>query len=261
MRRIALIQPLIATGKSLGIMKAPESIMALAGALEAAEYDVRMYHSAAGDALQNEIESFNPDFVGISTMTPNYPEGRRIAQRIKSWKPSVPIILGGWHASGCVQAYISGQELESLGELLNVDSPFDFVIAGEGEVVLLDLLDQLRSGAFIRAKNGLCFFRRGRINASVPQRIWDLSTLARPSWSGLDINSYRDKRSGDLDLSVHFNRSCRFQCGFCSTPVVYGHGVRTTPAMQAVDYLNHLVETYRPQVVTFTDEDFFAHLK
>lgn len=260
--RVALIQPVPRLrSKSLGIFKSPESIQALAGQLEAFGYNVRMYHSSTGWGMMIRLLLFNPNVVGVSTMTPNFLEGKRIAQLLKLWRPRLPIVLGGWHASGAIQAHLHGQESESLGEILNPNSPFDYVVAGEGEEIFPRLIASLLAGKEVEAEPGVSIFRNGEIQVggSTP-RITNLREIAEPSWSGLKIKRYRDKRSGALDLSVHFNRSCRFQCAFCSTPTVYGHGVRVTPALQAFAYLKSVVVTHRPQVITFTDEDFFAHM-
>jgi radical SAM superfamily enzyme YgiQ (UPF0313 family) len=261
--RVALIQPITPAGKSLGIFKSPESIQALAGQLQKLGYEVKMFHSADNDALRWDIYGFRPRIVCISTMTANFPEGRKIAQAIKNSKHGryIKIILGGWHASGCVKAYESGQEKESLREILNPDSPFDYVVAGEGEEVLPNLIEWILRRTSSPLPKGVSYFRCGQIQfGGFAPRIKDLSQLAQPSWTGLNVDQYRDKRSGALDLSVHFNRGCRFSCSFCATPSVYGRGVRTTPAKQAFEYLEFLAQKFQPQVITFTDEDFFANL-
>lgn len=259
MQKVALVQPVIQTGKSLGIKKVPESVMVLAGVLEALGYVVRMFHAVVSSEFQTLLGTFDPDFLCLSTMTPNVVEAQKIARWFKSRKPSVPIILGGWHASGCVQAHLSGQESETIKELLNPNSPFDFVVAGEGEEALPYLLHCLEEGSQVQDGKGISYFNNGQMRVNPPaSRVKDLGTLPWPSWLGLEVDSYRDQRSGKLDLSVHFNRSCRFRCGFCSTPVLYGQGVRTVPVTYAVEYLESVLERFKPQVITFTDEDFFA---
>lgn len=261
--RVALIQPVVPAGKSLGVHKSPESIQALAGQLQKLGCEVKMFHATDSNTLYSAIHGFMPRVVCISTMTANFPEGRKIAQAIKNSKRGryIKIILGGWHASGCVKAYESGQEKESLEEILNPSSPFDYVVAGEGEKVLPKLIKAIQNNSGIMSLKGVSNFSGGSIQlGGFAPRVKDLSQLAQPSWDELNVNQYRDKRNDALDLSVHFNRGCRFNCSFCATASIYGHGVRTTPAQQAFEYIEFLAQKFQPQVITFTDEDFFANL-
>ena len=235
-KRIALVQPHIVAGKSLGIDKSPESIQALAGQLEKEGFTIKMFHEKSGDELYHKLAEFSPNSVGISTMTANFPEGRKVAKAVKEINSKTPVILGGWHASGVVQSYLKGQESETLKEILNPKSSFDFVVAGEGEIILPELIRRL--GKSIDDLKGVGFLRDGKINISAPERIKNLDDLAYPSWEGLPIDNYRDKRDKSLlDLSVHFNRACRFDCGFCSTATVYGRGVKTVSPQKAADYV------------------------
>ena len=249
-KRIALIQPRIETGKSLGIKKSPESIQSLAGQLEK-DHEVKMFHSESGDELNNQLEEFKPEIVGISTMTPNFPEGKIIAQEIKQTRKDVLIVLGGWHASGAIQAYKKGQEAETYNEIVDKDSPFDYVVVGEGDLIFPELIRRFETGETIDELEG--------IGLNTAKRIKNLDILSNPSWKGLDIDEYRDQRTGSLDLSVHFNRACRFKCGFCSTSTVYGRGVTTFSPERALEYIKEVTEK-GPDVITFTDEDFFGKL-
>jgi len=260
-KRVALVQPRITAGKSLGIEKSPESIQALAGQLEKEGFTVKMFHEKAEDGLYNKIKDFNPDSVGISTMTVNFPDGKKVAKAVKNIDSDIPVILGGWHASGVVQAYLKGQENETIEEVLNPKSPFDYIVAGEGELIFPELIRRIEKGQKVDGLKGVGFLKDKKIIISRPERIKNLDDLAFPSWGGLPIDDYRDKRDGSLDLSVHFNRACRFDCGFCSTGTVYGKGVKTVNAERAADYVESLLERFMPEVITFTDEDFFANPK
>lgn len=259
--KIALIQPRVETGTSLGIEKSPASIQALAGQMSDKGHSVRMFHKAISPELFRELDEFAPEIVGISTMTANFLEGIAIAKGIKAIHTKVVIVLGGWHASGCVQSHLQGQESETIGEILYPNSPFDFVVAGEGEEVFQELVQRLKKGQDIAGLSGVCYSTPEGIKASTANRINDLDSLAQPSWEGLPINEYRDKRSGALDLSYHAKRACRFNCGFCATSTVYGKGVKTFSPTRVTRELEDMLKKLKPEVITFTDEDFFAYPK
>jgi anaerobic magnesium-protoporphyrin IX monomethyl ester cyclase len=81
-------------------------------------------------ALAAKLQEFQPDAVGISTMSPAYPNAVDVARQVKAWKP-VPVMMGGCHATA------SGQEVL-------MESPeIDYVIYGEGEQITLDLCRHL----------------------------------------------------------------------------------------------------------------------
>ena len=259
--KIALIYPHIIGGTTLPIEKAPESIQILAGQLENEGHTVQMFNERIGKDLYAKIAQFNPNYVGISTMTANFLEGKKVAKAVKSINPMVPVILGGWHVSGVVASYLNNQESETIKEILNPESPFDFVVAGEGDLVLPELISRLNNGEKITGLKGVGYFNNGNIKVSIADRVKNLDKLADPSWNGLPVKRYRSKRTGKLDLSVHFNRGCRNACAFCSNSSVYGKGVITMSTKRAVDYVESILERFNPEIITFTDEDFFANLK
>tara|TARA_Y100000034_G_scaffold73907_1_gene88856 strand:- start:5945 stop:7807 length:1863 start_codon:yes stop_codon:yes gene_type:complete len=47
------------------------------------------------DALEKEIESFQPDMIGLSTVDPNHNFGMQLLRHCKSIRPDIPIIVGG----------------------------------------------------------------------------------------------------------------------------------------------------------------------
>jgi radical SAM superfamily enzyme YgiQ (UPF0313 family) len=259
--KIALVQPRIIAGKSLGIEKSPASIQTLAAQLEKDGHDVRMFHEGVGDELTQKLVEFDPRIVGISTMTANFLQGKEVARTIKDIRGEVVVVLGGWHASGCAQSYLQGQESETISEIIAPDSPFDYMVAGEGEIVMSELVRRISTGESVEDLAGIGFLDAQEIRVSVADRIKDLDVLSDPSWKGLPVDNYRDKRSGALDLSCHFNRACRFNCGFCATPTVYGRGVRRFSPERAVGQMEFLLTGLKPEVITFTDEDFFASPK
>lgn len=268
--RIALAQPHVDPGKSLGINKAPTGIQYIAAQLEAAGYEVMMFHNYA-DRINAALLQFQPDHVGISSMSNNFPEAISIAEFVKNnLGQQITVTLGGWHASGCAVEYQKWQnsngkdgEKETLEEILHKGSPFDFIVVGEGESAYRHLIERVASKSPIERlleTEGIGLIdAQGNIFLNSRQSVPDLNHLNYPSWAGLDAGQYRDLRTGSLDISVHFNRGCRFRCDFCETPGIYGPGVRSTDARKAADYIEFLLQRFKPLVITFTDEDFFAN--
>lgn len=258
--RIALIQPIVGIGKALRIQKSPTGMQSIAAQLERAGHNVRMFHEEVKEPLLKEIREFNPDFAGISTMTANFLAGKELSRKIKEINPGITVVLGGWHASGCAVSYLNSHETFTLEEILNSNSCFDFIFVGEGELVILELIERVEQGKTLEDLKGIGYLDGEKIMVSRGERITDLDKLEFPSWNNLNIDKYRDLRTGELDLSVHAQRGCRFKCAYCATPDLYpGKPERFSPK-GVVDYIQQLVERFNPSVITFTDEDFMAEM-
>lgn len=263
--RIALVQPRKKVGKALRIEKSPTGIQALAAYLESYGWPVDLFHIALEAESLKQVISLSPDVIGLSSFTSNFPEAYRMAQEFKQHLPDSTLVLGGWHASGCAVSYLQGHESWSLGEILSEFSPFEFVVVGEGEKPLLNMLDLLSEKAPItdlrwRNIQGLGFLdEKGEISISGPSRVNDRDILPQPSWKGLDVDIYRDpKRANCLDLSIHAKRGCRFNCSFCATPTAYPGGIYCQSVEWTTRYIDWLREVFSPKTITFTDEDFMG---
>src|SRR5262245_1065182 len=67
------------------------------------------------------VRTTNPDVVGLSVMTFQRKTALKIVALVRSLKPDVHIVVGGYDASLAVEAYA------------HKDSGVDFVVRGEGE--------------------------------------------------------------------------------------------------------------------------------
>ena len=264
--KISLIQPIIKVGKALRIQKSPTGIQCISAYLKQHKFNTRMFHEEESEKLYKDIISYSPDMVGLSAFTVNFPAALRIAGNIKKYLPDVPIVLGGWHASGVAESYLRRYEEWSLREILNQESPFDFIVIGEGEEPIVKLINTLNESSpnienalknidgigYLSKNNHIVVNRGGRIN--------DLNELPDPDWEGLDINKYRDQRNTSMiDLSVHVQRGCRFSCTFCQTPSLYQNSVKRMSPERVVSYLEYLISKFQPSAITFTDEDFMSN--
>ena len=86
------------------------------------------------DDIEAEIGECKPDVVGISSLfTTYYREALEVAARVKK-RLHVPVVMGGSHASAAPESLLSSPNV-------------DYVICGEGEKPLVELLRHLRGEA------------------------------------------------------------------------------------------------------------------
>lgn len=126
------------------------------------------------------------DYYGFSTYTANYDETLRIKETIQSRYPEGITIAGGPHASALPQEVIKD---------------FDYVVVGEGEVIVLDILaDKYEKGSIIKEEYQL-----------------NLDTIDYVDYSLVDINSYHRLIQGERALPIFSSRGCPYRCAFCNS--------------------------------------------
>jgi radical SAM superfamily enzyme YgiQ (UPF0313 family) len=189
------------------------------------------------------IEKSNPDLVGFTVYTGTFRWACDIASEVKR-RLRVPIVFGGIHASLVPQKVI---EKECV----------DYVVVGEGEYALLDLLDRLKSGARPDGIPNVWWKEGSEIRPSpVRPPIDDLDSLPLPD-KGLfetDVN-YRD------DYLTMSTRGCLFRCSFCCESHVnrlYGNKFyrRRSPDGMLTE-LQEMKKRYGFREVNFFDPVFF----
>jgi anaerobic magnesium-protoporphyrin IX monomethyl ester cyclase len=280
---ICLIQPIVEVGKSLRTQKSPTGLQSISAFLKMQGYNTKMFHEEFSTNLLQDIKLSKPDLIGISAFSCNFPAAYSLAEALKQMMPKIPIVLGGWHASGAAVAYLRNLEkgkINSLEEILNNNSPFDFIIHGEGEYAITNLINTLNQfigknlEENLKSISGIGFIdHSGSIELNWGERILDLDSLPDPDWENLDINKYRDKRNPNMiDLSIHAQRGCRFDCTFCQSPDLYCCNTKQSnqekiskvqrySPERIVRYIKHLKENFNPTDITFTDEDFMSNPK
>ena len=73
--------------------------------------------------IEDVLEDFQPELVGLSAMSFQYSSARRIAQICREFRPDIRIVLGGYHATLIYQEIGSGPDKEL----------FDFLVGERGE--------------------------------------------------------------------------------------------------------------------------------
>jgi radical SAM superfamily enzyme YgiQ (UPF0313 family) len=140
------------------------------------------------------------------------------------------------------------------------DRRADFVLCGEGEHTLLELLEALfRAPKDLAAIPGLAFLKEGAVHRT-PDRpvLRDLDSLPFPARDLVDTDRYRrawTERHGYFSVNMVTTRGCPFHCNWCAKPL-YGQVYNTRSPHNVVEEMLEVRETVRPDHLWFCDDIF-----
>jgi len=179
--------------------------------------------------VARELERTGPQLIGLSAMSFQYDSARRIARICKRWDRSVPVALGGYHAT-----LMHRQIAEGADRRL-----FDFLIRGEGEVVFRELVQAIASGSKdYTGIRGLSYRSGEAYLHNPPAPLADLQRLKLPARGYRVYRSFR--YMGRPFDCVETSRGCLHSCTFCSIQKMYGRTFRTYPLERVIADLRSL---------------------
>lgn len=188
--------------------------------------------------IANEIVLTKPDIVGFSCYTESISSTRIIVETLrKNFGLNVPIILGGIHPTVL--------PIETMKNLPGVD----FLVCGEGEIVVRDLTKTLEgNGKKLDEIKGICYRKNGEIMLKSQQEmISDLNDLPI-----LDFNfALTDHR-----FVILTSRGCPFNCKFCSSNNMWTRSVRYRPTDHVVQEIENLTRKVSIKSLRIGDDTF-----
>jgi anaerobic magnesium-protoporphyrin IX monomethyl ester cyclase len=163
-------------------------------------------------------------------------------------KRGCTVIVAGADATDHTQAYI--------------DAGADYVLIGEGEETLGELMDHLlrqRQASPLDSILGLAFERDGQV-VITPRRpdLKELDALPFPAWDLVDIERYQSMwyaRHGYYSMNLATSRGCPYHCNWCAKPI-WGQRYHVRSPENVVAELAWLKRTYKPDHVWFVDDIF-----
>lgn len=135
----------------------------------------------------------------------------------------------------------------------------DYLIIGEGEQSLHDLIKGLSNKTPLKNIDGLVF-KEGKEMIKNPSRskIKDIDELPIPNRHLFPIEKYLEtwkQAHGQSALNISTQRGCPYTCKWCST-AVYGQSYRRRSPKKVVEELALLKEQYNPDTFWFVDDVF-----
>jgi radical SAM superfamily enzyme YgiQ (UPF0313 family) len=163
------------------------------------------------DDIESEIAELKPDVVGISSLfTPYYREAVEVAARVKKRTDAV-VVMGGSHASAVPDSLLASPHV-------------DYVIRGEGERALVELLRYLKGEQPIDRVPNLAYKSRGEIVFNPTADNFPIEELPFPDLSDLPSSNY--ELAGKPMTFMITSRSCPHKCSFCSVHTTFGTDYR-----------------------------------
>jgi radical SAM superfamily enzyme YgiQ (UPF0313 family) len=240
--------------KEIQIMKpyAPLGILYLCSHLRQQGFQVEVFDTtfSSRESLFRHLQTEKPSVLGVyaNLMTRgNVVEIIRVA-REAGWR----IIVGGPEPGAYAQEFL--------------ESGADFVVQGEGEATMEELLTAFRDGCSRsddtwKAKiAGTAYLDDAGVFRQNPARaqIADLDAQPWPARQAIDLHRYVDTwRTHHKQGSVNFitARGCPYKCRWCSHQV-YGQTHRRRNPIKVVDELEWLVTEYTPDIAWVSDDVF-----
>jgi anaerobic magnesium-protoporphyrin IX monomethyl ester cyclase len=136
----------------------------------------------------------------------------------------------------------------------------DFVLMGEGEQTLVELVTAIRSGqAAFESIAGLAWKKNGTPVRSFTRKVMkDLDQLPLPAWDLIDMDSYRTiwmRNHGYFSLNISTTRGCPFKCNWCAKPI-YGNRYNARSPAHVVAEIRLLKERYHFDHIWMCDDIF-----
>ncbi len=220
----------------------PLGLIAMGSYLNAQNHNIYIYdRNVAAENVEQIIGEFKPDIVGISVFTgAMIIDACEISRVFK--KRSLNVFWGGTHPS-----LLPRETLQS--------GVTDFVIIGEGEETVTELLQAILEGSSFKNIKGLGYIHNEEIIVNENRDFVDLSKIPPTDWSLVDVNKYF-QGFGDCDrlIRIYTSKGCPGQCTFCYNQSFHKRKWRGRTPEQIVDEIQLLADKYNADGIGFIDE-------
>lgn len=197
--------------------------------------------------INEVLESYQPDVIGLSVMTPFYGSAKKITSICKRHNPKCVVVWGGVHPT------IQPQEV------LETEKEVDVLVRGEGEITLMELVQALDKGdGDFKRINGLSFRHNGQIiHNESRELIKDIDELPIPARdvliNGDNLNSYDSLM---LFKDLMGSRGCPYNCAYCSSCQFWGRKVRARSVGSIINEIKYLKDNFNVSNLFFWDDSF-----
>jgi len=189
------------------------------------------------------------EIFGLSIMfSQDWPITKQLIRKLKQRFPRAVIVAGGEHATA-----------EPIGALEDCEE-LDYVVTGEGDSILPDLVTALNSGTELGEIAGIAYRTPSRVPVLNPARPRNrkLHELPWPAWDLFPVENYLSEGHGwgvnrGRSMPIVASRGCPYQCTFCSNPQMWTTLWLARPVEDVVDEIEFYIKKYGATNFDFQD--------
>jgi len=249
MRVLIINPPHQAIGSRIPIEHLPPlGLLYIGGSLIDAGYEVELldadYSNIAFDEIVEYIAAYQPDTIlmGHSGSTSVHPTIMQLAKEIKArWREMV-IIYGGIFPS------------YHFVEIFKYHSCIDFIVRGEGEEIIRNLMQAIERGSDLEQVHGIVYKdAKGALMITTDAKPIDDLDRYRIGWELIDIAKYSywgEKRA----VVLQFSRGCPHLCSYCGQRLFWKKWRHRDPK-KFVDEVVWLHREHGVEVINLADEN------
>ncbi|CAM3824392.1 B12-binding domain-containing radical SAM protein [Kibdelosporangium persicum] len=204
------------------------------------------------EEVTERILRYDPEIVGISVTGLTIGQALTVTTAIKQRKPHLHVCWGSHQAASCAE------------EILRREPYVDTIVAGDGEIPMLRLIEALERGEPLSTVPGLWYrdvdesagmlpLLQIRLTSNPPEP--DIDDLPFPARDTL--RELLDRDVAIKDARIYTSRGCPFRCTFCVYPALgYLRRWRDRSADKIVEEIKYLRDEFGIDHFWFSDDNF-----
>jgi len=203
--------------------------------------DLHKVFKRVSSRLMQEVQEFQPDIIGFSSMSYQFSTARKLAKILKDYNPNIPIVLGGYHAS---MTYMNFAEEDS--------ALFDFLVRGEGETPFRSLVNTILSGQNEFSDIASVSHHQKKWVHNPAAKLEDVNVLPLPKRDARVIKDFN--LFGKKIDTVETSRGCTLPCNFCSISKMYGPTFRLYSIKRVIEDISSC-KAAGTEIIFFVDDN------
>ena len=229
----------------------PLGTMYAASYIRGKGYDVALFDAMLADSEEEwelSLDNHRPQYAIIFEDNFNYLSKMCLLRM----REAAFTMIGMAKQRGCTVIMCGADATDHYAEYLEQGA--DYVLLGEGEETLSELLDQLSAKKDAGQVVGLA--SRFTLHPSRRPDISNLDALPFPAWDLIDVQKYKNiwrVHHGYYSMNMVTTRGCPYHCNWCAKPI-WGQRYHSRTPENVTAEMKWLKENFAPDHIWFADD-------